>query len=1313
MACGRVQAALAPSSAGWERASHVPPPRKNAASKVRLPFLLFFAAAILLAAPRPGLADPIKADLSAGVSGGYARLVFTMSDYDPGSVRKEDNVLVIRFAEPIDVSVDRLATQAPDYIGAARLDPDGMAVRLALAQEVSVNVVTAGEKVFVDLLPDDWKGPPPGLPQDVVQDLALRARHAEALLERERRIAALGKIPAVRVRLATEPTFSRFLFAIPPQVSVTVARDKGALTLMFDAPLRFDFGDIFAALPRAVSGIKTQAQDTSASVIFQLAGSVDARTFRDDNGYAVDIIGTDNKPRPAIALALPTALPQTAVDAASPANEQKPEPAAPSVAAPPPPLVGTAKPASAPSVARLKPLSPLRGTPRQSPPSSPVPATQSAAPVPSAAAKTTTEIQSAAPAKPIAAPALARANPPPPPSSPPAPQPAPVAQTAKAVPPPAPAAKAAPDVKSTAPAASTPAPPAVKSAPVAKPASPPPQKAAAGGTVVVELAREEHALKLSFDFAKSTASAIFNRADTLWLVFDSKADIDLSGLTNESGGTILSADLTRAPDADIVRIKLDRPHLLSVDSEGPTWTVQIGDTVADPTHALDLKRSMLGPHRAAMSIPLNTPHEVHRITDPEAGDQLLVVTAFAPARGVIETQNFVEFRALATEQGVAVEPFADDLAVGLTAHGAVISRPRGLILSNSLKSLLSDNGVHPTMFDPQLWGADRKGSFEQQQSQLIGDAAEAPANKRLQPRLALARFYLARAMYPEAKGVLDVELADERPAAPNVTALVLRAVAEIMMGRPESALEDLDSPGVGEQHDAPLWRALAYAGQGKWAEARASFKRVESAIATLPIQLQRFALKEEMRAAVEIRDFAGAQNDLNDLQTIGIPHDMQPDMSVLMGQLDEGLGRNEEALTAYRAAADSWDLPAAAQGKLRETLLRYSLGKLKREQVVSALESLTTVWRGDATEIEALQMLARLYTEEGRYRDSFYVMRSAMTAHPNWDMTRKIQEEAAKTFDSLFLAGKGDSLSAIDALSLFYDFRELTPIGSRGDEMIRRLADRLVSVDLLDQAAGLLQYQVDNRLQGGARAEVATRLAVIYLMNRKPEQALKILRATRTADLSNELRDQRLLLEARALSDLGQRDLAVEVIADVKGRVAMRLRSDIYWAAQKWRQAAEQIELLYGDRWKQWQPLTDVERSDILRAELGYALADDKLDLDRFHDRYGAKMAGTPDARAFAIAAAPPGTDGEDFKEIAHAAAAEDTLDDFLRDMKVRYPESNPISTKPIAEKSPASPPPSPRGAKRSAGNNAPKGASPPRTRPAASAAPVAPAPPA
>ena len=228
--------------------------------------------------------------------------------------------------------------------------------------------------------------------------------------------------------------------------------------------------------------------------------------------------------------------------------------------------------------------------------------------------------------------------------------------------------------------------------------------------------------------------------------------------------------------------------------------------------------------------------------------------------------------------------------------------------------------------------------------------------------------------------------------------------------------------------------------------------------------------------------------------------------------------------------------------------------------------------------------------------------------------------------------------------------------------MIRRLADRLVSVDLLDQAAELLQHQVDHRLQGGARAQVATRLAVVYLMNRKPDRGLATLQATRVADLSNDLRDQRLLLEARAMSNLGRHDLAMELITNINSHEAIRLRSDILWAAKRWREAGEQIELLYGERWREFAPLNDTERADILRASIGYALGEETIGLARLREKYGAKFSDGSDRRAFEIVSAPIGTSGADFQTVAKKVASVDTLDAFLRDLRTRYPESLAIS---------------------------------------------------
>ncbi len=1246
--------------------------------------------AVAFAIPASSAAGPIKGDITVDLSGGYARLIFAMSDDVDASVHTSSNVLIISFAQPVQVSVDRLPMLAPDFIGAARRDPDGRAVRVALASRVTVNSIVAGQKFFVDLLPSTWSGPPPGLPQQVVEDLARRAREADRLERLEQQSAQSKKFAPVRVHAAVQPTFVRYVFDVPDQTGVSADRTKERLTLTFDAPIPFDLADAEAALPTAVAAINTEVEQDSALVRFSFLTKVDVRTFRDGNAYVVDIVaGTDSK-SDARAEGGGKAQANPPLDPGffeKPAAEATPPraPAAPMTTADKPTIAAKATPAGQSPAAALPPAVP-EIKPAQALPSPPVPA-QETKPA---------QASAAAPPEPAPETAQARSDP--------------AAQSAA---PPAPAAPAAPPAagneKSAAAAvgaATTPA-PAMPAKSAANTVPPPPAAAStaaaamragamaparqAGDAVAVEMSRQDANLKLSFPFLTPTAAAVFQRADSLWIVFDAKSAIDVSALQGEASRTIRGAEFFRAADADVVRLRLDHPLLSSIATEGPAWTVTIGDTIIDPTRALDLARNMTGPNRASVTIPFEQPHQLHRITDPEAGDQLLVVTGFAPARGFINEQDFIEFRTLASTQGVVVEPLADDVNVELAADKIMVSRPGGLTLSSSLQSVLRGSGLRPMTFNSQLWGFDRQATYIQRQSQLIDAAAAAPASKRLQPRLDLARFYIARDMYPEAKGVLDVALSDDRPAVEDVSADVLRAIVEVMMNRPDDALKDLANPAVGDQHDAPLWRALAYAGEGKWAQARDGFKTVEATIATLPIELQRVALEDEMRAAIEVGDFATAADQLNDLETIGLPRELQPEISVLIGRLSEGMGHSEDALSAYRTAADSWDRPAAAQGRLREVALRYSLGDVSRGDVVSELETLTTIWRGDQTEIEALQLLARLYTQEGRYRNSFKVMRSAMAAHPNSDMTRRIQEEAAATFNSLFLTGKGDAMPAIDALALFYDFRELTPIGRRGDEMIRRLADRLVSVDLLDQAADLLQYQVNRRLQGAARAQIATRLAIIYLMNRKPDRALAALRATGAGDLASELRNQRLLLEARALSDLGRHDLALEVIANIEGREVIRLRSDILWAARHWRQSAEQIELYYGERWKEWQPLNEVERADLLRAAIGYALGEDTLGLSRFREKFAAKMAKTPDARAFEIVSAPLGTSGAEFRSIARAAAVGDTLDSFLRDMQAHYPDASATS--------PTEPSAAPR-----LGAGQPSASAVPQTRPAATA---------
>jgi hypothetical protein len=181
---------------------------------------------------------------------------------------------------------------------------------------------------------------------------------------------------------------------------------------------------------------------------------------------------------------------------------------------------------------------------------------------------------------------------------------------------------------------------------------------------------------------------------------------------------------------------------------------------------------------------------------------------------------------------------------------------------------------------------------------------------------------------------------------------------------------------------------------------------------------------------------------------------------------------------------------------------------------------------------------------------------------------------------------------------------------------------------------------------------------MVYLTNRKPDRAIDALSSTRIADLSGELRQQRLLLEARAQSDIGRHDLALDIISNISGREAIRLRSDIYWASRRWRESSEQIELYYGDRWRDFRPLNPAERGDVIRAVVGYALAEDVIGLARFREKYAPLMTGEADKLAFDVASKPATGSSGEFAQIAKMAAGVDTLDGFLRDMKARFPEA-------------------------------------------------------
>ncbi len=1198
-----------------------------------VPAFLVAALAYLAFSAHAFAADPVKAEASFSSGGGFARLLIKF-DEDVGSeVVTAGSIVVIRFERPVDVSVDGLTDTVQGYIGAARQDPDGSAIRLSLSRKVKINTMTAGERLFVDFLPDSWSGPPPNLPVEVVRELAERARTAERELRQQRAMAEAKKRTPVRVRASVQPTFVRFIFEMPDGVGVSSVLNEQKLKLLFSKALTFDLADAKIASPPNVASITQKIEGETAVVELAMLGDVDVHSFREERNYVIDVAfqQPDKALAPQASDAAHAPTTRTAEKPASP-----PQPAMQAMA--PPPVPPAAMPVAAEKPAALS-EKPARAAEKPAPaaekPITPVAEKPPAPPQPEQ------KLEAVSPLVPSGASAE------PAPKMPAAPEAAKIASAPSETP--AVAPEAAPKNMQVAPAAAAPV-----------------EAKAAPGASDVAVIRDSEGLHLTFSTPAGTPAALFRRADTLWLMLDTKKPINVEPIRGQGGAAVADVSILPQEKGQAVRFRLNRPQLPSISGEdlatGTNWTVTFADTVQTPSQALSAIRNIADPALANVTVPLAKAGGLHRFVDPDVGDTLFVVTARPPARGFVKRQDFVELSLLESIHGVAIRPNSEDVTADVGPDKIVLGKPGGLTLSPADSGAeRAPTAVRP-IFDLGEWRKNKEGNFNARVDALIeaaGAAATAGPEQRTSAQVDLARFYMARGMYPEAVGVLNFALADAKPGTEDPAALIVHSLANILMGRPERGLKDLASPVIGGNYDSQLWKAIASARQGKWADAREKFKSNEFAITSLPLDLQRIVLADAMRASVEVKDYPGAAKRSSELEVIGLLPEQVAQIAVLRGRLAEGLGHDKDALDDYKRAIASSDRQAETEARLLEIALKQRRNEISQENALRELETLSIIWRGDALEVQALEMMAKIYADTGHYAESFGAVRTANLLAPNLEIARAGQDAASALFAQLFLGPKGDDLPPIDALGMFYDYRDLTPIGRRGDEMIRRLADRLVAVDLLDQAAELLQYQVDKRLEGAARAQVAARLAMVYLTNHKPERAIDALRSTRIADLSGELRQQRLLLEARAQSDVGRHDLALDIISNIPGREAIRLRSDIYWASRQWRQSAEQIELYYADRWRDFKPLNAAEKSDIIRAIVGYALAEDIIGMARFREKYLPLMSAPADRAALEVASKPVGSSGADFAEIAKMAASVDTLEGFLRDMKTRYPDAS------------------------------------------------------
>uniref|UniRef100_A0A2A4Z1Y9 Uncharacterized protein n=1 Tax=OCS116 cluster bacterium TaxID=2030921 RepID=A0A2A4Z1Y9_9PROT len=1187
-----------------------------------------------------------NAQVTAELGEGYGRIIFSFDEFPDYKLEILDGVLVLKFNEEVNVEVDEITDMLGDYVVVARADPDKTAVRIALAQEVKVNKLEAADKLFIDLLPRGWKGLLPGLPQEVIEELALRAEEAtmsarEKILRRELK----KKKNELVVRYGELPTFTRLFFDWHLNVETKMERNGKIVTLRFNHYAKPVIRDLKATPPKYLKKIDYSVTRSELVVNLTLEEDTDVRGFKEGMGFVIDLSSGDSgqiqrlsetiresdiaemggllvkkkdpkKGRNEIQFLAPSSNVDHITDA--PRAEAEPE----------------AKPGS---VSEAVPVRSSEISPKMVELAS------------EEAKKAVEEPKMTADDIEFEEDALQKGQ-------------IKGSQTIKI------ALEKIKDDDEIDENVDTGLPAFLagtsnsddfgndENANKVKPKNYKPIIVEAE-KVKIEAERSNREYKIRFPFKEDVAVAAFERNGLFWMVFEKKIDFDISELEAVAPALIKIKDVRVIDNSTTIRLNFDKRLLPGLGAVNSDWILSVGELVLMNTKVVKLERKYKQNGHAIVQVNMNDLGKVHWFTDEKMGDRIAVVTAMGPARGILKTHNFVEFAALPTVHGLMFEAVADDINVVANFEQAVVSSREGLSLTvgqNYSSQLTALNGDVKRPSSIEFKDLKRDGRLFLKRRRELNKLIDNAENEKEQSiyRLEMIEFLLSYQMAHEALGLLAFEKFKAPRSANSARYKSLEGAAYALAGKYKTAMNALSAVSIRNNKTAKLFRAYALSKTDAHQEAVKEFDASLEMLAQLPPKMEAKFLIAAIESALEIPNLNAAQKHLIMLGNVMETDHQKAKYWLLMARFSEMNDEVPEAILRYRAAADYDIRPVSAEANGKLSMLEYQTGAIRIDEAIDQLSGNVVMWRGDKIEQINTLNLGKLYMDKGKYRQGFTLLKAAVSKFKSDDIGRDTAKYMGDVFESLYLGGKASEMLPFKALSLFYDFRQLTPIGRKGDEMIRNLADRLIDVDLLDQAIELLDHQVQKRLTGIAKADVASKLAMVQLLNYQPEKAIRTIAKSRIANMPTHIARKRDLLEARALVEIGRIQSAIARLDGYSGKDISAIKSEAYWRGSYWQKAGEEFETMVSNRWQDDLPLLDNERHILLRSAIAYKMADDELALGRLRKQYMRKMENTSHAGSFNLVVDQNETNAVEFRKLAREIAEVDLLKEFISDFR-------------------------------------------------------------
>lgn len=749
--------------------------------------------------------------------------------------------------------------------------------------------------------------------------------------------------------------------------------------------------------------------------------------------------------------------------------------------------------------------------------------------------------------------------------------------------------------------------------------------------------------------------AMYESFGTLWFVMDDDS-FHLKPSLNSSA-PYLFEDFKKIDLSSGAMYSTPKPRGFKAKGNGGglLWRLILSDDIKEETGVEPIRigaSSGGGARKGHIIWPLEDVAGIIKLRDSATGKDLHVVMVGNSSQFYGQERSFIDFDVLKSFAGLAIRAKVDDLRVEQVEEGIKIYRDGGLsIMPNSLLSLaIGENEKNtlvdlghgqsshsrekgPSIFQFSAWQKSSLEELNQNKNAILAALGGKKKAEQVEDLMVLGKMHLAYGRGAEALGFLEYarQLFPEILRTPEFRAL--RGVARAFMWKSMIAYEDLSLPALEDYNEIKYWKAFVLADLGDWQQAAAILpdeynvlndypksitSRLGLTLAEINLRAGKTDKAEEILAMIEQHELSGP---------------MEAAVTYLKGEAFRQRGDIDETIAQWGSLEKNPDDLYRTKARLALAILMSNENKANTQEVIDRLEPLRYEWRGDQLEAQVLYWMGQYYFKDKNYIKGLNIMRDASSLAVNTALGERIASSMGEEFANLFLSDKElGEMSALDAIALYDQFSELTPPGEVGNDVVRRLAEKMVKADLLDRASDLLKHQVDFRLSGEDRIKAAMRLAAIELFAKRPDHAMQSLskaergiRETKNVTEKDKKLKEIALMKAKAYSQDRQGDLALSLLETMEPSPDVsRLIAEIAWQQGYWDDAAYAFnEVIIEENINLSEPLNERHASMLMNRAIALNLANDKVALANMRKKYYASMLETAYKNQFDLVTRP------------------------------------------------------------------------------------------